>query len=91
MLDKLDQLSERLELSPLTLLGLTLSEDAGKPAHILIDTFRTEIKELQREGGLPGLDSLSHRIPSPLQSQSQSTPAASSPRSPSRRAGICST
>ena len=39
-LDKLEQLSVRLELSPLTLLALTLSEDGGKPARELVNTLQ---------------------------------------------------
>ena len=58
-LDKLDQLSERLRLSPLTLLALTLSEESGKPAISLVETLKAEIELLQQEGGLPGLTSLS--------------------------------
>lgn len=54
-LDKLDQVSQRLELSPLTLLTLTLSLEAGKPAVELIDHLRSEIEGLERDGGLPGL------------------------------------
>lgn len=52
-LDKLDQVSQRLELSPLTLLTLTLSLEAGKPAVEIIDHLRSEIEGLERDGGLP--------------------------------------
>jgi transcriptional regulator with XRE-family HTH domain len=54
-LDKLDQVSRRLELSPLTLLTLTLSEDTGKPSSELISKLQLEIADLQRKDGLPGL------------------------------------
>lgn len=54
-LDKLDQVSRRLELSPITLLTLTLSEDTGKPPSELISKLQLEIADLQREDGLPGL------------------------------------
>lgn len=54
-LDKLDQVSRRLELSPLTLLTLTLSEDTGKPPSELISKLQLEIADLQREDGLHGL------------------------------------
>ncbi|MFG0863135.1 helix-turn-helix domain-containing protein [Pseudomonas sp. CJQ_13] len=54
-LDKLDQVSRRLELSPLTLLTLTLCEDNGKPPSELISKLQLEIADLQREDGLPGL------------------------------------
>lgn len=54
-LDKLDQVSRRLELSPITLLTLTLSEDTGKPPSELISKLQLEIADLQREDGLSGL------------------------------------
>ncbi|MDI9778474.1 helix-turn-helix transcriptional regulator [Pseudomonas putida] len=55
-LDKLDQVSERLGLSPLTLMTLTLSAETGKPAVDLITHLRAEIECLERDGGLPGLE-----------------------------------
>ncbi|MEE9944540.1 MAG: helix-turn-helix transcriptional regulator [Pseudomonas asiatica] len=54
-LDKLDQVSRRLELSPITLLTLTLSEETGKPPSELISKLQLEISSLQQEDGLPGL------------------------------------
>lgn len=54
-LDKLEQLSERLELSPLTLLALTLSEDTGQTANQLLARTRNEIRALESEGRIPGL------------------------------------
>lgn len=54
-LDKLEQVSERLGLSPLTLLTLTLSEDSGQPAKDLISKLSAELADLQRDGGLTGL------------------------------------
>jgi len=54
-LDKLEQVSRRLELSPLTLLALALSEDTEETVADLIQNLRTEMLDLQREGGLPGL------------------------------------
>lgn len=54
-LDRLDQVSRRLELSPLTLLTLTLSEETGKPALDLVSQLRAEITSLQEDDGLPGL------------------------------------
>lgn len=54
-LDKLEQVSERLGLSPLTLLTLTLSEDTGQPANDLISKLSEELADLQRDGGLTGL------------------------------------
>lgn len=54
-LDKLQQVSERLGLSSLTLLTLTLSEDSGHPAKDLISKLSAELADLQRHGGLTGL------------------------------------
>lgn len=60
-LDKLDQVSRRLELSPLTLLTLTLSEETGKPALDLVSQLRAEIISLKEDDGLAG-----HEHPSSL-------------------------
>ncbi|MQT92509.1 helix-turn-helix domain-containing protein [Pseudomonas helleri] len=54
-LDKLEQLSERLEVSPLTLVALTLSEDTGQTANELLVRTRNEIRALGSEGRIPGL------------------------------------
>lgn len=54
-LDKLDQLSRRLDLSPLTILTLTLSEDAKVPAHTLLSGVQAELAALQKDGGMLGL------------------------------------
>lgn len=54
-LDKLEQVSERLGLSPLTLLTLTLSEDTAQPVTDLISILRSQLAELHRNGGLSGL------------------------------------
>jgi len=54
-LDKLEQVSERLGLSPLTLMTLTLSEDTGESAVDLISKLSAELADLQRDGGLTGL------------------------------------
>ncbi|MBP2262325.1 transcriptional regulator with XRE-family HTH domain [Pseudomonas sp. BP8] len=51
-LDKLEQVSQRLELSPLTLVTLTLSEQTGKPAADLIDGLRREIESLEQDGAV---------------------------------------
>lgn len=58
-LDKLDQLSEHLNLSPLTLLALTLSDRAGEPVGNLVLKLRDELQELLQDGeqnrlALPG-------------------------------------
>lgn len=45
-LDKLDQVSQGLGLSPLTLLTLTLAEESGKPSTELIANVHAEIKSL---------------------------------------------
>ncbi|MFI8558208.1 helix-turn-helix domain-containing protein [Pseudomonas putida] len=55
-LDKFEQVSQRLQLSPLTILTITLSEQSGRPAADLIDSLRCEIEHLQGDGGLPGLE-----------------------------------
>ncbi len=60
-LDKLEQVSRRLELSPLTLLTLTLSEQTGKPATDLIEGLRSEIEDLERGEGVPGLVGVARR------------------------------
>ncbi|UZM91614.1 helix-turn-helix transcriptional regulator [Pseudomonas putida] len=61
-LDKLDQVSRRLELSPLTLLTLTLSLESGKTSIELIDHLRSEIEGLQRDGGMPELEQATRGI-----------------------------
>ncbi|HEJ1054422.1 TPA: helix-turn-helix transcriptional regulator [Pseudomonas putida] len=58
-LDKLEQLSDRLELSPLALLTLTVSEDTGVPTTTLISKLSDEIRALASDGGLPELSALS--------------------------------
>lgn len=58
-LDKLEQLSDRLELSPLALLTLTVSEDTGVPTITLISNLSDEIRALTSDGGLPELSALS--------------------------------
>lgn len=55
-LDKLEQVSQRLELSPLTLLTLTLSLESGKISAELIDDLRLEIDGLGRDCGIPELE-----------------------------------
>lgn len=84
-LDKLDQLSQRLELSPLTLLTLTLSESTGQPAQELIVKLRSELEDLHQRDGLSELrfpawecplarpDSLPARKPRRAQSSPSST------------------
>ncbi len=53
-LDKLDQVSQQLDLSPLTLMMLTLSAETGKPEIDLISHLRAEIESLARDGGCQG-------------------------------------
>jgi transcriptional regulator with XRE-family HTH domain len=60
-LDKLEQVSQRLELSSLTLLTLTLSLESGKSSAELIDDLRLEIENLERGGGLADLE----KVPPP--------------------------
>ncbi|MEN5033882.1 helix-turn-helix transcriptional regulator [Pseudomonas sp. TWI929] len=57
-LDKLEQVSQRLEVSSLTL--LTLSLESGKSSAELIDDIRLEIESLERDGGLPRLEEAPH-------------------------------
>lgn len=68
-LDKLEQLSERLDLTPLALLALTVSEATGESAVSLVANLDHEIRALARDGGLPGLNALKAApgpaIPSP--------------------------
>jgi len=54
-LEKLEQLSERLEVSPLTLVALTLSEDTGQTANELLVRTKNEIRALESHGRIPGL------------------------------------
>ncbi|MCC9009413.1 helix-turn-helix domain-containing protein [Pseudomonas putida] len=54
-LNKLEQVSQRLEVSSLTLLTLTLSLESGKSSAELIDDLRLEIEKLERDGGLADL------------------------------------
>lgn len=54
-LGKLEQVSERLGLSPLTLPTLTLSEDSGQSAKDLISKVSSQLVELHRDGGMTGL------------------------------------
>lgn len=77
-LDKLEQLSERLEMSPLTLVALTLSEDTGQTANELLIRARNEIRALESDGRIPGLqailgdDTTATRTPSPSASTESS-------------------
>lgn len=55
-LDKLEQLSQCLDLSPPTIPTLTLSEDAGGPPHALLFRVQAELAALQIDGAVHGLD-----------------------------------
>lgn len=57
-LDKLSQVSQRLQLSPLTLLTLTLSDETGRPVNDLVSDLQAELAELRRGGGLSSLKTL---------------------------------
>ena len=62
-LDKLEQVSQRLGVSSLTLLTLltlTLGLESGRSSAELIDGLRLEIENLQREGGLTSLGERPH-------------------------------
>jgi len=65
-LDKLEQVSHRLELSSLTLLTLTLSQESGRTAAELIDDVRSEIERLERDGDVPGLEQAARQSCIPL-------------------------
>lgn len=67
-LDKLEQVSHRLELSSLTLLTLTLSQESGRSAAELIDDLRSEIERLERVGDMPGLEQATRESRLPLAS-----------------------
>lgn len=75
-LDKLEQISQRLELSPLTLLTLALSLERGQPAAELIDHLRGEIETLARDGVVPGLKSATCRHAPPPSQRGQNCQAA---------------
>lgn len=77
-LDKLEQVSQRLGLSPLTLMTLTLCAETGKPAIDLISHLRAEIESLERDGGLPGLEMAMQGIVAraPRKPQATQTPPA---------------
>lgn len=77
-LDKLEQVSQRLGLSPLTLMTLTLCAETGKPAIDLISHLRAEIESLERDGGLPGLEMAMQSIVAraPRKPQATQTPPA---------------
>lgn len=68
-LDKLEQVSERLGVSPLTLMTLTLSEDTGESAVDLISKLSAELADLQQDGGLTGLkltESVAQEVRAPV-------------------------
>lgn len=67
-LDKLEQVSHRLELSSLTLLTLTLSQESGRTAAELIDDVRSEIERLERDGDVPSLEQAARQSCIPLAS-----------------------
>lgn len=76
-LDKLEQLSERLGLSPLALLALTVSEETGEPAATILAKLDAELRELTRGEGVTGVQPL---IPSPEVTPSPSAKQHSSSR-----------
>lgn len=67
-LNKLEQVSHRLELSSLTLLTLTLSQESGRSAAELIDDLRSEIERLERDGDMLGLEQAARESRIPLAS-----------------------
>lgn len=72
-LDKLEQVSHRLELSSLTLLTLTLSQESGISAAELIGDLRSEIERLERDGDMPGLEQAARESRIPLASETRLT------------------
>jgi len=62
-LDKLAQLSQRLQLSPLTLLTLTLAENTGQPVNALMSNLQAELVSLQHGDGLPSLKTIPTEAP----------------------------
>ncbi|POF88769.1 helix-turn-helix domain-containing protein [Pseudomonas putida] len=86
-LDKLEQLSERLDMSPLTLVALTLSEDTGRTANELLARTQKEIRALQSEGRIPGLQAtLGDDVPAdPLPASSHNPRTKMTARAPSAR------
>lgn len=73
-LDKLGQLSQRLQLSPLTLLTLTLSEDTGQSVSDLMSNLQAELADLQRGQGLPSLKAIFTEASSPAPGRRLSEP-----------------
>lgn len=63
-LDKLEQVSQRLGVSSLTLLTLTLSLESGRSSAELIEDLRLQIEKLERDGGLAGLEKSPALVPS---------------------------
>lgn len=72
-LDKLDQVSQRLGLSPLTLMTLALSAETGRPAIDLISHLRAEIESIARDGGMPGLEMAMEGIVASMPHKAQTT------------------
>lgn len=51
-LDKLDALSDTLQLSPLTVVAMALGARTGEPACTLVDRLKTELSDLEQNGVL---------------------------------------
>ena len=54
-LDKLQAISQTLELSPLTLVTITLANESGAPLQDLLNRLETELIDLRRSGVLRDL------------------------------------
>ncbi len=65
-LDKLQQLSDRLGLSPLTLLTLTISESTGESTTELVNKFCGEIRGLASKGEPQTPPPLTPKPPTPV-------------------------
>jgi len=78
-LDKLEQISQRLELSPLTLMALTICEATGQSAAELMANVCREISSLGGEEILPALEAqstdirVSRKKPRPSPAQAMQT------------------
>lgn len=74
-------------MSPLTLMALTLSEDTGQTANELLARTQKEIRALQSEGRIPGLQAtLGDDVPAdPLPASSRNPRRKMTARAPSVR------
>lgn len=74
-LDKLEQISQRLEFSPLTLMTLTMCESTGQSAADLMSNVYREISSLGYAQNLPAPKATSNVTPHKRNSEPRLTPA----------------